>query len=390
MNITTLEGKLAVPQTELVFDMGSLMGHLSQLSDPRQPRGVRYALSHLLMLLILAKLAGEDTLSGMADWVRWRGANLVKLLHLPRTSLPHPTTYERVLDELDELAFEQTVGGFFAAQAPSNMTVTLDGKTLRGSISAGESHGTHLLAAYMPQQGVVLMQVKVETKANEITAAPRLLEAVDLRGSVVTGDAMVTQRDLCEQIVLAGAEYVFPVKANQPHLQQAIADAFMPAPVSPGHSQPVWAQTMSYTLDCGHGRIEYRYLSATAQLNDYLDWPHVGQVFRIQRVVQNGKTHRLTYEVVFGVTSLTPDQVSPRRLMQIVREHWHIENRLHYVRDVTFHEDACVIRHPKRQRFLASLNNLVIGLIRQADFRYIPQARRYFAVHYQEALHLLL
>ncbi len=167
MNMTTPEGKLAVPQTELVFDIGSLMGHLRQLSDPRQPRGVRYALSHLLVVLILAKLGGEDTLSGMADWVGWRGAELVKLLHLPRTSLPHPTTYERVLDELDEQAFEQTIGAFFAAQAPANMTVTLDGKTLRGTIPAGDSQGTHLLAAYMPQQGVVLMQVEVETKANE-------------------------------------------------------------------------------------------------------------------------------------------------------------------------------------------------------------------------------
>ena len=147
---------------------------------------------------------------------------------------------------------------------------------------------------------------------------------------------------------------------------------------------------MTHTLDSGHRRIECRYLTSTTQLNDYLDWPQVGQVFRVQRVVQDGKTQRLTYEVVFGVTSLTPDQVSPRRLMQMVRHHWHIENRLHYVRDVTFHEDACVIRHPKRQHFLASLNNLVIGLIRQAHFHSIPHARRYFAVHYHQALQLLL
>src|SRR5258706_2132124 len=169
MNMTTSDGKLALPKTDRVFDMGSLMGHVSQLSEPRQRRGARYALSHLLVLLILAKLGGEDTLSGMADWLRSRGADLVKLLHLPRPSLPHQTTYERVLDGLDEQAFERIIGAFFAQQAPANLTITLDGKTLRGTIRPGDSQGTHLLAAYLPQQGVVLMRVEVESKANEIS-----------------------------------------------------------------------------------------------------------------------------------------------------------------------------------------------------------------------------
>src|SRR5260221_13143779 len=106
MNMTTSDGKLALPKTERVFDMGSLMGHVSQLSDPRQRRGVRYVLSHLLVLLILAKLGGEDTLSGMADWVGWRGADLVKLLDLPRTSLPHQTTYVGGPDKLLPLCWE--------------------------------------------------------------------------------------------------------------------------------------------------------------------------------------------------------------------------------------------------------------------------------------------
>ncbi len=91
-----------------------------------------------------------------------------------------------------------------------------------------------------------------------------------------------------------------------------------------------------------------------------------------------------------GITSLTPDQIMPDRLLHHVRQHWHIENRLHYVRDVTFREDACTIRHTKRQRLLASLNNLVIGLVRQTDFRYLPEARRYFSANYREALQLLL
>lgn len=382
--------RLSLPKTGVVFDVGSLMDYLHQLSDPRDRRGVRYGLVAVLTLLILAKLGGEDTLKGMAEWVRLRGTDLVRLLHLSRASLPHQTTYERVLDALDVAAFEHLIGHFFARQTGAPITVTLDGKTLRGSIAAGDRQGVHLLAAYRPQAGVVLMQIEVDSKANEITAAPRLLDALDLRQTVVTGDAMFTQRDLCQHIVLAGGDYVLPVKANQTRLQQAIAEVFMPIPVTPGHSALPLPETQVGTLTSGHGRIEYRYLTVSSQLNAYLDWPHLAQVFRLQRVVQNRKSGKLTYQVLFGITSLEAEACSPQRLMALIRTHWHIENRLHYVRDVTFHEDACPIRQPKRQRFLASLNNLAIGLIRQGHFNYIPEARRFFALHYAHALQLLL
>jgi len=149
-------------------------------------------------------------------------------------------------------------------------------------------------------------------------------------------------------------------------------------------------ETHAQTVDHARGRTEYRYLTASSQLNEYLDWPQLGQVFRLQRVVQHHQTGKITYEVLFGITSQTTDRVSPDTLLHHVRQHWHIENRLHYVRDVTFHEDACTIRHSKRQRLLASLNNLVIGLVRQTDFRYLPEARRYFSANYPEALQLLL
>lgn len=379
-----------VPEGGIVFDVGSLMAHLQRLTDPRKARGVRYELVHLLTFLILAKLGGEDKMKGMAEWVQLRGKDLVHMLQLSREKLPHQTTYERVLEAMDIDEFEQVVGDFFRQQAGSNLTVTLDGKVLRGSIAEGETQGVHLLAAYVPEQGVVLMQVEVERKANEIVAAPHLLAAIDLRECVVTGDAMFTQRDLCEQIVLGGGDYVFPAKGNQAHLQQAIADVFMPAAVSAAHHPIPLPESHAQTLSIGHGRIEQRYLTVSSQLNDYLDWPHLGQVFRLQRVIQRQKTGKITYQVLFGVTSLSARDCSPERLMQLLRTHWHIENRLHYVRDVTFHEDACQIRNPKRQRFLASLNNLAIGLLRQCDFEYAPEARRFFSINYAQALQLLL
>jgi predicted transposase YbfD/YdcC len=391
MNLTTEQSIEQNASDGIVFSVDSLLAHLEQVTDPRRARGIRYPIVTLLALLILAKLGGEDSMKGMADWVRLREHALLRLLQVNRDRLPHQTTYERVLAAIDEDELEQVIGRFFARQLTGNVTITLDGKVLRGTIPPGERQGVHLLAAYVPEQGVVLMQVEVACKANEITAAPQLLEAIDLRDCVVTGDAMFTQHTLCEHIVLAGGDYVFPVKDNHPTLRRAIADMFMPAPVSPGHSAPQLPEMTTQTLNSGHGRIEHRYLTVSSQLNDYLDWPHVGQVFRLQRAVHHTKTGKLTYQVVFGVTSLTADTCPPERLMDLLRSHWHIENRLHFVRDVTFGEDDCPIHHTKRQRVLACLNNLVIGLIRLTNqFQYLPDARRFFNANYEQALHLLL
>jgi len=386
-----LTTEIPTPQqsTGQLVDMSHLMSVLHQIDDPRDARGVRYSLVTLLSLLILAKLAGEDGVKGMSEWVKLRGQALAGLLNLTRKTMPHQTTYERVLAELDAVELEQKIGQFFAQQQDDNITISIDGKVLRGTIAVGETQGTHLLAAYVPQTGVVLMQIEVDCKANEMVAAPQLLSYLDLTGCVVTGDAMFTQRDLCIDIIEAGGHFVFPVKANQKTLQQAIADAFMPADVAKAHQAITLEQGFTQSLNMGHGRIEQRYLTVTSDLNDYLDFPHVQQVFRLQRLIQHQTTGQLTYQVVFGITSLSREQCSPQQLLEIVRSHWHIENRLHYVRDVTFHEDASRIRHTQRQRILATLNNLVIGLIRQSErFDYMPEARRYFDANYEEAFQL--
>jgi predicted transposase YbfD/YdcC len=235
------------------------------------------------------------------------------------------------------------------------------------------------------------MQVEVECKANELVAAPQLLDYLDLNGCVVTGDAIFTQRDLCIQIVEAGGQFILPVKGNQKTLQETIADAFMPAEVAKGHHVVLLEEQNIQSTNSEHGRIECRYLSVTSELKGYLDFPHVQQVFRLQRVIHHQQTGKLSYQVVFGICSLSAEHCLPEQLMAHIRSHWHIENRLHYVRDVTFHEDACRIRHRKRQRLLATLNNLVIGLIRRCEqFEFIPEARRYFDANYDQAFQLLL
>lgn len=386
----TLETRLleGIGETNFVFEMGQLQKHLSQIPDPRKARGVRYSLPVLLSMLVLAKLCGEDKLSGMAEWLRLREVQLTEWLGLERHTLPHVTTDSRVLGALNLAEVEAVLSEFFQRQSITGV-VSLDGKTLRGTIPTGQTRGTHLLAAYAVERGVVLHQMDVASHTNEMTVAPQLIGSLDLRNCIVTGDALLTQHAICTAIQEAGGNYVLPVKANQTTLQHAIAEVFLP-PLRPRHH--TWL-TPDQTHDCQSGRVAWRILTTTSLLNDYvhyLGWSHVQQVFRLQRVVQHKSTGRLSYEVVFGITSLTAQQATPADLLRIMRHHWHIENRLHYVRDVSFGEDACQVRNPHIQHILASLNNLALGIIRLAtDFPYVPQARRYLAANLAEACQLV-
>ena len=163
MKPTTNEANLSVPNTETLIDIGSLRSYLECVPDPRAARGKGYQLVDLLTLVIVAKLCGEDGFSGIADWVKLRGKQLVKMLGLSRASMLHQTTYERVFGELDIAAFEHEVGQYFAQSSGAGISISVDGKTLRGTISAEHPQGVHLLAVYDPQAGVVLMQVEVDT-----------------------------------------------------------------------------------------------------------------------------------------------------------------------------------------------------------------------------------
>ena len=301
------------------------------------------------VFVVLAKLAGEDRLTGISEWVWHRKEALAKALGLRRCQTPHRTTYSRIFGEMvDVEEFEEAMGGFFASVPADGqlVQVTIDGKALRGSIPAGQTQGVHLMAAYLPGEGVVLAQVEVDGKENEIKAAPRLLEAIDLRSKVASGDAMLAQRQLSAQVVEGGGEYVWTVKKNQPQLREDIATLFADEGV-PGNG------ASAETVDKGHGRIGKRGLRAITGLNDYLDWPYVQQVFKVERRFEYVKEGKITHETACGITSWGPAWSGPQRLLEIVRTHWNIENGLHYRRDETLREDWCHLRFGYAQRMMA-------------------------------------
>jgi predicted transposase YbfD/YdcC len=273
---------------------------------------------------------------------------------------------------------EQVVACHPAAPAAA---VALDGKTLRGSRKQG-APGVHLLSALAHHMGVTLAQQAVSDKTNEITQVEAVLRQLVLPGRVFTMDALLTQRHVAQAIVDGGGDYVMIVKENQPQLHADIELVFTLPPA--GDHQP-YAQT----VDIGHGRIEQRNITTSEALVGYTDWPGLAQVFEIGRHVITQKTGAERVEVVYGVTSLRPERVAPGRLLEFVRGHWHIENKSHWVRDVTFDEDRSQVRCGNIPHVMAALRNTAIGVLRWAGHTNLAAACRQLAAQPARALALM-
>ena len=373
------------------FEVNSLYEALLRVTDKRQARGKRYGLASVLTLSVLAKLGGEDEPEGMAEWVRHRGHELRESLGMKRPEMPHAVTYRRILGHaIDVEELEQVLGAFFNGCQAKTEQLAMDGTTLRGTIETGKTCGVHLLAVYGVGSVVVLNQVNVLSKENEISAAPKVLSGVALTNKVVTGDAMFTQRDLSSQIVEAGGHYLWRVKDNQPTLRADIERLFGPEKVPLGSATLRTDFQSVTTTTKGHGRLETHTLTTSALLNATSDWPCLGQVFQVVRDVRYLKSGKITHEVLYGLTSLSAADATPQRLLDLNRRHWAIENKLHYCRDVTFHEDACDLAIGSAAQAMAILNNLVLGLLHLRGFTAIASTRRRFSAVPAEALALVL
>ncbi len=391
MNYNTVAQAFPQDADGVLFDLDSFYSRLSAVPDQRQRRGRRYELALLLVTAVVAKLAGQDTPEGIAEWVQLRRDLFVETFQVKRARMPHAMTYRRALAQaelaadLDRLTREYLLGSGGASEH-----IALDGKTLRGVRSTTETRGLHLLAAYLPQEGVVLMQVEVAGHTNEIPCALHVLKGLDLQGKIVTGDALLTQRGLSQQIVEAGGDYVWTVKENQPQLHHDIAQLFAPESCLPGTSPVITDKRAVTTVEKSHGRLTTRTLTACGLLTESSTWPGLHQVFQLDRCRVNTATGERQTERVYGVTSLKAGQASPERLLQLNRAHWGIENGLHYRRDVTLHEDAMHTKTTAVAHCMATLNNLVIGLTRGHAWTNLAKARRYYDAHPDQALQLLL
>ena len=379
--------------TGIIFDVGSLYQRFEKLSDNRSTQGLRYPLAVILVLMVMAKMSGEDQPSGMAEWAKYRADEIAEMLKLRRKTMPHHSTYRRIMaDVIKAEELELIVSDFLTGKQyfGKQVMVSMDGKVLRGTLNEAQE-GVYLLAAYLPAKGLVLMEVAVEGKGKEIPAALKLLKKLDLREKIVMGDALHTQRAASAHIGGAGGDYIWYAKGNQSQMEEDIRLWFEPEPDPlPGQGRLPKDFESAKTLNKGHGRIEVRKITVSSQLRDFFDWPYLEQVFMLEHKVTDIKSRTVRKRVIYGFTSLSREEVTPAELLALIRSYWGIENGLHYRRDVTLQEDKTRMTNQNAGHVMACINNLVLGiLIGQKKFRYLPSARRYFNANLPQAFALI-
>lgn len=307
----------------IIFDLNKLQEKLSQITDRRKARGKIYPLSFILTIVVLAKLAGEDKPSAIAEWIRLRRRQLVAAFGYQRERVPCLNTIRTVLSEVVSLAelqkiLTQCLHESFGGQ--QSQLVCIDGRTMRGTIPKGGQRGVNLMAAYLPAEGIVLGQMAVDRKENEISVAPKLAQQLDLRQRVVCGDALLTQRDLSVEVVAQGGDYIWFLKENQPTTRRDVEQFFKPPRKAAGwHHQPL-EKRKTRSVTKGHGRLEERQLTCIDDEAGFVDWPAVKQVFQLERTMTDCQTGAVSREVSYGISSLSSETCLAPELLQVLRK----------------------------------------------------------------------
>jgi predicted transposase YbfD/YdcC len=333
---------------------------LESIPDSRKANGLRHRQASVLAIALCAVISGCRSFLAIGEWASRCTQNMLKRLgcyfHEEKQcyTAPSESTIRRVLQSMDIEAMEPAFNNWLSSLSEGQAeALAVDGKVLKGARD-DDNNQVHLLSAVLHGQGLTIAQLKVESKTNEIPALLTLLEPLNIKGKVVTADALHTQKKTAKYLVQdKEAHYLFTVKENQPTLRADIAAIDMDKE-KPHHE----------TTNKGHGRVENRKIWVSSELNDYLDFPYVGQVFCIVCNVFDCKKQTEREEKVYGITDLTPKEASPERLLKLNRGHWEIENRSHYVRDVTFDEDRSQVRTQNGPQVMASLRNFAIGTLR--------------------------
>ncbi len=359
----------------------------ARVPDPRRRRGRRYSLSFLFTCLVAALLCNCDSTLAVEQWCIEHQPLLRQVFGPLRYLPPSGSLYRRLLPRLSVTHLEWALAGWVrTTRTPDDQEpVAVDGKTLRGARIAGTQEGPHLLTVYTHGSQETLLQVEVSDKTNEIPVAqailPLLLEH-STPGRIVTVDALHTQTAFVTAVRAHGGHVVLTVKDNQPTLLADLVRLF---------TDPLTPVQTAETIDWRRGRREQRSIAVTTDLTTFLasqsPWTEIAQVARLTRMVHS--TRGTMHEVVYLVTTLPPLLASPTDLLQLVRHHWHIENGLHYVRDVTFAEDRSRLRMGNAPHLLAALRNLALTLLRRAGASAIAATRRAFSYHPERAFALL-
>lgn len=353
--------------------LSPLKDQLLQLTDPRLPRRRKHELIDVLMIAVTALLCGAENFSHMAQFGKAKEAWLRTFLTLAN-GIPSHDTFRRVFMLLSPEKFSAVFLSWTQSlrRAVGAEVVALDGKTVRRSFDSAKGQSAiHLVSAWASANGLVLGQIKVDDKSNEITAVPELLRALELAGCIVTMDALNCQKTIAKEIKEADADYALSLKGNhetahdeiKTFLDAAIAEAF--APKLPGAKRSAGAATLATheTVDKGHGRLETRRYYQSAELDWFADraaWAGLQTVGLVEatREVRGKKTVERRYYL----SSLPLDV---KTFARAVREHWGVENQVHWVLDVQLNEDQSRARCGHAAENLGLLRRLVLNQLRR-------------------------
>lgn len=344
----------------------SISQHFSNLPDPRRAQGRRHNLGDMIVIAVMAVICAADSWADVVEFGRAKQKWFKTFLDLPY-GIPCQDTFERVFARLNPGAFDRCFMAWTQALSVSTggQLVAIDGKRIRRSFAHAWSHttATHLISAFVTGNATVFAQLAVDVKENEITGIPRLLELLDLHGATVTIDAMGCQTAIAEQIVAQGGDYVLCVKDNQPGLAQALRadldDLIRTRFTGVPHD--------TYeTVDGDHGRIETRRVWTTSQI-DWLGteqsrWSGLRSVAVVESI-REVPPKEATSERRYYISTLEGSDA--RRMAEVIRAHWGIENKLHYVLDVSFAEDQCRVRKGHAAENFSRIRRIALNLLRR-------------------------
>lgn len=344
--------------------VGTIEQHFGELTDPRVDRTKLHELLNILVIAICAIIAGADNWEDVAEFGKARLAWFETILDLPN-GIPSHDTFTRVFAKLDPEEFRACFLSWIGtvSEALGAQVIAIDGKVLRGSRDKGIGRGAiDMVSAWATANRLVLGQVKVDEKSNEITAIPQLLQALAVAGCIVTIDAMGCHANIAEQIVDRDGEYVLALKENQEHLYADVVQLFDDLQAS---QYQAYAYDYEKTVNKGHGRIEIRECwtisdpQVLQHLRGFTNWKKLATVSRIrsQRWIGEEKSSEDRYHIA----SIT----GAKRVLAAVRSHWGIENELHWVLDMAFDEDRCRVRKDHGPENFAILRHLALNLLKQ-------------------------
>jgi predicted transposase YbfD/YdcC len=340
----------------------SLFDSLSQVPDPRLDRTKLHQLADILVIAVCATICAAETWEEIAEFGRAKEGWFKKFLALPN-GIPSHDTFRRVFLRLNPKKFQESflvwVRG--VAHLVGGEVVAIDGKQVRGARTPDGKEGLRLVSAWACEQRLVLGQLKTEEKSNEITAIPLLLELLELRGCIVTIDAMGCQREVAAQIIEQGADYVLSLKGNQGLLHEEVEEYF------------AWAERANFkdleydycaTLEKDHGRIEGRrcwVTEDTGWFTEKAEWAGL-RSFVMVEAEREVLGQAASVERRYFISSLAADA---KQALRAVRGHWQVENSLHWVLDVAFREDGCRTRTGNAPENLATLRHIAVNLLKQ-------------------------